>query len=208
MSRTALVTGGTGFVGLNLIELLVEEGWEVTALHRSTSYLSYLKRFPITLVEGSITDPNSLEKALQKGTEVVFHVAGDTNFWSKHNARQTEINVTGTRNMVKAAVDKKVNTFIPAPMIEFIGEFAGLMKVKTPVAVPAIVLQVMSRLTSFVANFTNIEPSVTPEMASMTARKGVTFSSQKAMEELGLQLPPWKAAVKDNYDWLVKEGLL
>jgi nucleoside-diphosphate-sugar epimerase len=49
------VTGGTGFIGINLIELLVSEGWDVTALHRPTSNLDYVKRLPIKLVEGSIT---------------------------------------------------------------------------------------------------------------------------------------------------------
>ena len=51
MARTAFVTGGTGFVGINLIELLVDEGWEVTALHRASSNLEYLKRFPIDTVK-------------------------------------------------------------------------------------------------------------------------------------------------------------
>jgi dihydroflavonol-4-reductase len=64
MAQTAFVTGGTGFIGINLIELLVNEGWEVTALHRSTSNLTYLKRFPIKLAEGSITDPESLDRAM------------------------------------------------------------------------------------------------------------------------------------------------
>ena len=33
----AFVTGGTGFVGFNLIEQLLTENWQVIALHRSTS---------------------------------------------------------------------------------------------------------------------------------------------------------------------------
>jgi len=37
-------------------DLLVNEGWDVTALHRPTSNITYLKRVPIKLAEGSITD--------------------------------------------------------------------------------------------------------------------------------------------------------
>ncbi len=111
MGRTAFVTGGTGFIGINLIELLVSEGWDVTALHRPTSNLGYLKRLPIKLVEGSITDRASLERAIPRGTEVVFHVAGDTSFWSKKNAQQNAINIDGTRNMVEVSAAKGVADF-------------------------------------------------------------------------------------------------
>ena len=37
MSRTAFVTGGTGFVGLNLVQRLMAGDWDVTALHRASS---------------------------------------------------------------------------------------------------------------------------------------------------------------------------
>ena len=35
--RAAFVTGGTGFVGLNLVKELMNRGWDVTALHRRSS---------------------------------------------------------------------------------------------------------------------------------------------------------------------------
>ena len=34
MKRTAYVTGSNGFLGLNLVEELLEQGWRVIALHR------------------------------------------------------------------------------------------------------------------------------------------------------------------------------
>ena len=46
MSRTAFVTGGTGFLGWHIIDQLLKEGWEVTALHRESSDLTYLNRLP------------------------------------------------------------------------------------------------------------------------------------------------------------------
>jgi nucleoside-diphosphate-sugar epimerase len=48
----AFVTGGTGFLGLTLVEQLVAAGWQVTALHRTTSDLSGIRRFPVDLVAG------------------------------------------------------------------------------------------------------------------------------------------------------------
>src|SRR5260370_7616798 len=97
--RTAFVTGATGFLGLNLVAHLTELGWTVVALHRAESNLTYLKRFSVQLVEGSVEDAASLERALPEGADAVFHAAGDVSFWSRHRARQTRTNVQATPNM-------------------------------------------------------------------------------------------------------------
>lgn len=110
--KTAFVTGGTGFLGFNLVDELVTNGWRVTALHRTTSDLVHLKRLPVERVVGDITDPRSLEQAMPEGVGAVFHVAGNVNLWSRHNAEQTRDNVEGTRNMVVAALNAGANKFI------------------------------------------------------------------------------------------------
>ncbi len=110
--RTAFVTGATGFLGLNLVEQLTGLGWQVVALHRPTSNLTYLKRFPVRLVEGTIEDAAALERALPDGVDVIFHSAADVSFWSRHNDRQTRTNVDGTRNVVAAALKHGVKKFV------------------------------------------------------------------------------------------------
>ena len=100
----AFVTGGTGFLGFNLIEQLLAKGWAVVALHRPTSNLKYLREKDIQLVEGSITEPNSLITIFPKKVDAVFHVAGNTNLWSPRNHIQTRDNVEGTQNMVAVAL--------------------------------------------------------------------------------------------------------
>ena len=104
--RRAFVTGATGFLGLNVVSHLTEQGWQVFALHRATSDLTYLKRFPIHLVEGAVEDAASFERAMPEGVDAVFHVAADVTFWSRHRARQTRTNVDGTRNVVAAALKR------------------------------------------------------------------------------------------------------
>ncbi len=102
--RTAFVTGATGFLGLNLVDLLGRSGWKVVALRRATSDLTYLRRFPVGLAEGAVEDADSLAKAVPEGVDVIFHVAGDVSFWSRHRERQTRTNVVGTRNVVAVAL--------------------------------------------------------------------------------------------------------
>ena len=111
-TRRAFVTGGTGFFGLNLIEQLIAAGWQVTALHRTASDLSKIRRFPVDLVAGDVTDPASLRRAIPRVVDAVFHVAADTSVWSRHDGRQTRINVDGTRNMVEGALAARAGRFV------------------------------------------------------------------------------------------------
>jgi nucleoside-diphosphate-sugar epimerase len=108
----AFVTGGTGFLGFNLIEQLLAERWEVVALHRFKSDLKNLRKKNIQLVEGSITKPDSLFTVFPEKVDAVFHVAGNTNMWSPRNHIQTRDNVEGTQNMVAAALKRQAKRFI------------------------------------------------------------------------------------------------
>lgn len=132
MARTAFVTGGTGFVGLNLVQRLMQESWDVTALHRPSSDLTYLKRFKPRLAAGAITDPASLDAALPQGTDTLFHVAGNTNMWRKKNAEQTRDNVEGTRNVVEAALKKGVRRLVVTSSISAYGPVQGAITEETP----------------------------------------------------------------------------
>ena len=112
MSRTAFVTGSTGFVGLNLIDQLLRRKWEVIAFYLPNVNLSYLNRYQVTKVSGNIGDRDSIEKALPDGVDAIFHVAGNTSMWSKNDRQQYLDNVIGTQNMVEAAIRKNSKRFI------------------------------------------------------------------------------------------------
>jgi dihydroflavonol-4-reductase len=131
-SRAAFVTGGTGFVGLNLVKELMIRGWDVTALHRPSSDLKLLKRFRPKLAVGALTDPAALLAAIPAGTDTVFHVAGNTNMWRGGNAEQTRDNVEGTRNVVEAARAKGVRRLIVTSSISAYGMVSGEIDEQTP----------------------------------------------------------------------------
>jgi nucleoside-diphosphate-sugar epimerase len=109
---TAFVTGGTGFVGFNLILQLLADNWEIVALHRPTSDLKNLRDKKIQFLKGPITDRDSLPDNFPKSVDVVFHVAGNTNLWSPRNQVQYLDNVVGTQNMVEAALKHGAKRFI------------------------------------------------------------------------------------------------
>jgi len=103
-TRTAFVTGGTGFVGINIVDKLLNDGWSVTALHRASADTHELTKRGVTLAVGDITDPASLNAAIPKDVDAVFHAAASLSLWSRKNAEQEAINVGGTRNVVEAAL--------------------------------------------------------------------------------------------------------
>lgn len=117
----AFVTGGTGFVGTNLILQLLENGWQVTALHRPSSRLDVLEGRSVARAEGDITDAESVLRAIPEGVDAVFHVAASLSFWSRKNAQQERINVGGTRNVVDAALSRGARRLVHTSSIAAYG---------------------------------------------------------------------------------------
>jgi dihydroflavonol-4-reductase len=73
-----------------------------------------------------------LTAAIPAGTDTVFHVAGNTNMWHGGNAQQTRDNVEGTRNVVEAALAKKVRRLIVTSSISAYGPVDGEISEETP----------------------------------------------------------------------------
>ena len=95
----ALVTGGTGFVGSHLVELLTARGVPVTCLVREPEHLRWLAGQPVRLIKGDCLDPQSLREAVQNKS-ILFHVAGLTK--ARHPRNYYEVNHLGTRNILAA----------------------------------------------------------------------------------------------------------
>jgi dihydroflavonol-4-reductase len=110
--KKAYVTGGTGCVGRNIINELVRDQWTVIAIHRKSSDLSRLAGLNIELREVDIHDFNSVKSSIPEGTDAVFHAAANVSHWPLQEKEQWKDNVLGTRNLVRAAIEKKVGRFI------------------------------------------------------------------------------------------------
>ena len=101
MSRTALITGATGFVGGHLAERLAGEGWRVRALVRASSDTARLKALGAELFAGSLADADALAAAAD-GADTVFHLAALTTAPDEEAFRRA--NAEGTANVARGVL--------------------------------------------------------------------------------------------------------
>jgi nucleoside-diphosphate-sugar epimerase len=106
-----LVTGATGFTGGHLCRRLARDGYPVRALVRDRGREAELRREGIEPVLGNLTDPKSLERAVE-GVELVYHVAALFRQENVSRKEMWETNVEGTRNMLDAAIKAGVRRFV------------------------------------------------------------------------------------------------
>jgi nucleoside-diphosphate-sugar epimerase len=102
-----LITGGAGFLGINLTRYLLARGHEVVSL--DIAPFEYPERDQITEIQGDIRDRAMVDKAMQ-GVEVVVHCAAALPLYKPEDIFSTDID--GTRNVVDSAYQHNVDRFI------------------------------------------------------------------------------------------------
>ena len=108
----ALVTGGAGFIGSHLVELLVDQGHEVVVIDNLKSgRLSNLEGVEHTFHEVDIRD---IDEALFEGVDWVFHLAGlaDVVPSIEQPKEYYEVNVSGTFNVLECARKANVSHLV------------------------------------------------------------------------------------------------
>jgi UDP-glucose 4-epimerase len=103
--RKVAVTGGAGFIGSNLTNRLISEGYEVVVVDDlSTGLLSNVDPDNSIFYQISITDPQAIQAAL-KDCETIFHLAarGSVPRSIKNPMATHEVNATGTLNVLEVA---------------------------------------------------------------------------------------------------------
>ena len=108
-----LVTGGSGFVGTNLVAELLDRGHRVRSFDRAPSSLSEHPR--LQTVVGDITNRDDVTAAVA-GIHTVFHTAAIIDLMAGGSAQARErsfaVNVGGTENLVRAARTAGVKRFV------------------------------------------------------------------------------------------------
>lgn len=114
----AFLTGGAGFIGSNLCNRLLAEGYSVTVFDNlSTGFLRFLeeakKQNKFSFVKGNLQDKNALAKAM-KGCDFVFHLAAnaDVRFGLDHPSKDLEQNTLATFNVLEAMRSNKIKHLV------------------------------------------------------------------------------------------------
>ncbi len=119
VTKTAFVTGATGFIGRHLVDVLLENDFAVTALVRSPDKADLPSA--VCVKKGDVTQIKTICDGLPENVDAVFHVAADTSSWRKEKDRQEEINVMGTQNMIDACLDRHAKRMIHVSSVAVFG---------------------------------------------------------------------------------------
>ena len=124
-----LVTGGAGFIGSNLVRLLIQKGHEVTVLDDlSSGYLINLDPFPeVHFINGDIRDTKTVNQSV-KGAEIIFHMAASVgNTRSIENpVNDSEINLIGTLRILETARKHNIKKIVFSSSAGIFGELKTL----------------------------------------------------------------------------------
>jgi len=104
----ALVTGGSGFLGMAIARLLRKQGWRVCSLARRPH--ERLAEMGVDQVLGSVSDTRTVDQAVQK-MDVVFHTAAKAGVWGAEQ-EYIEANEIGTRRVIQACRENGVPRLI------------------------------------------------------------------------------------------------
>lgn len=119
MTKRAFVTGGTGFIGANLVRLLLQKEYTVRALTRPSSCLDNLRGLEVEIVQGDLNDTDLADK--MQGCNVLFHVAALYSLWQADKNALYQNNVLGTRHILAAARQAGIKRTVYTSSVAAIG---------------------------------------------------------------------------------------
>jgi len=102
-----LITGGSGFLCINLIRYLLKQGHNITSL--GTAEFDYPEKEHVSIITGDIRHPNTVANAVD-GIDIVVNCAAALPLYEKDDIFST--NVAGIKTILEAAYKKQVERFI------------------------------------------------------------------------------------------------
>ncbi len=109
---TCFLTGGSGFIGGNLLHELVARGHRVRALLRPGANLRGIEGIEYERVTGDITDRSDDLAALMQGCDWCFHLAASYALWLPDYGPMYKANVLGTQKVIRAAMKARCSRIV------------------------------------------------------------------------------------------------
>ena len=136
------VTGGAGFIGSHLVSQLVEHNDIVVFdnLHRNALQFAGLEGHArLRFIKGDVRDPDAVRTAVA-GCQIVIHCAAIAGVYTvdRSAVRTMEVNMLGTHQVVKAALETGVERFIEFSTSEVYGPFIHKGKEEEPTTIGPI----------------------------------------------------------------------
>jgi len=129
--KTALVTGGAGFIGSALAEQLLRMGCRVVVFDNFDDFYAGKERNVVEaqanprydLVRGTILDESAIDEAT-KGADMIFHLAAQpgVRYCLERPEKAHSVNVTGTFNVLQSARKHKVSKVVYASSSSVYGD--------------------------------------------------------------------------------------
>ncbi|GGH25332.1 NAD-dependent epimerase/dehydratase family protein [Sphingobacterium alkalisoli] len=108
--KQIFVTGGSGFVGQNLISMLIENGYQVKALARSAQAIQKVEQLGATAIKGDLNDKQALTVGV-KDCSSVFHLAASVDFFASEK-KLKKLHVDATELLLEVAQNANVPRFV------------------------------------------------------------------------------------------------
>ena len=109
-NKIAFVTGGSGFVGRNLIPFLIEKGYTVRALARSENSAKKVLNLGAIPVMGDLENVEAISQGLQ-GCDSIFHLAASVDFFASIESLR-QLHVVATQDLLKLAAAQGIRNFV------------------------------------------------------------------------------------------------
>ncbi|WP_024796020.1 NAD-dependent epimerase/dehydratase family protein [Tomitella biformata] len=114
------VTGAAGFVGSNLVDLLVEQGHDVVAIDRIAA--EHWPTHGVTFIEGNVLDPAAMEAALE-GVDIAYHMVAMITL-KQQDETAWNLNTKGVRIVAEAALKMGVRRLVHCSSVHSFDQYS------------------------------------------------------------------------------------
>lgn len=124
MAKRVLVTGGAGFIGSHIVDLLLARGFKVVVLDNLSTGNQADVNAGAEFIQGDVCDPEAVGSIFAGGIDVVLHIAGQASIRLsfKDPGADLRVNTQGTINILQACIAHRIPRLLFASSMTIYGD--------------------------------------------------------------------------------------